>query len=141
MPANKLYSEIFEEYEEKQTKKERIDVLKKYDHPRFRLFLQAAFHPQVQFDVEIPLYRPAPEPAGLNFTYLDMEIVKIYRFLKNHPEKPEGLTSEKAKQLLLVILESLHKDEAELFTRLIRKNLGVKNLTSKIVEETFPGLL
>jgi len=141
MSAEKLYSEIFEEFDKVTTKQERINILRKYDHPRFRLFLTAAFHPEVQFDVEIPTYRPALEPAGLNFTYLDSEMAKIYRFLKNHPERPQGLTPEKAKQLLLVVLESLHKDEAELFTRLIRKNLGVKHLNSKLVEEAFPGLL
>ena len=141
MSAEKLYSEIFEEFEKATTKQERMNVLKKYDHPRFRLFLQAAFHPDIQFDVSIPPYRPAPEPAGLNFTYLDIEMAKIYRFLKNHPSKPEGLTPDKERQLLLVILESLHKDEAELLTRLIRKNLGVKHLTSKLVQETFPNLL
>lgn len=141
MSAEKLYSEIFEEFDKATTKLERMNVLKKYDHPRFRLFLQAAFHPDIQFDVEIPPYRPAPEPAGLNFTYLDIEMAKIYRFLKNHPSKPEGLTPDKERQLLLVILESLHKDEAELLTRLIRKNLGVKHLTSKLVQETFPNLL
>jgi hypothetical protein len=141
MSAEKLYSEIFEEFDKATTKQERINVLKKYDHPRFRSFLQAAFHPDVQFDVPIPPYRPAPEPAGLNFTYLDIEMAKVYRFIKNHPAKPEGLTPEKERQLLLVILESLHKDEAELLTRLIQKNLGIKHLTSKLVQETFPGLL
>ena len=141
MSAEKLYSEIFEEFDKATTKQERMDVLKKYDHPRFRLILQAAFHPDVQFDVPIPPYRPAPEPAGLNFTYLDIEMAKIYRFLKDHPEKPEGLTPDRERQLLLVILESLHKDEADLLTRLIQKNLGIKHLTPKLVQETFPGLL
>ena len=141
MSAEKLYSEIFEEFDKATTKQERIGVLRKYDHPRFRMFLTAAFHPEVKFDVEIPPYRPAPEPAGLNFTYLDSEMAKIYRFLKNHPERPEGLTPDKARQLLLVVLESLHKDEADLLTRLIRKNLGVKHLTAKLVDEAFPGLL
>jgi hypothetical protein len=141
MSAEKLYSEIFEEFDKATTKQERMNVLKKYDHPRFRLFLQAAFHPDVQFDVPIPPYRPAPEPAGLNFTYLDSEMAKVYRFIKNHPAKPEGLTLDKERQLLLVILESLHKDEADLLTRLIQKNLGIKHLTSKLVQETFPDLL
>ena len=141
MSAEKLYSEIFEEFDKATTKQERIGILRKYDHPRFRLFLTAAFHPEVQFDVEIPPYRPAPEPAGLNFTYLDSEMAKIYRFVKDHPSRPVGLDDKKKTELLLVVLESLHKDEAVLLEKLIKKDLGVKHLTPKLVSEAFPDLL
>lgn len=141
MSAEKLYSEIFEEFDKCTTKTERINCLRKYDHPRFRTFLKTAFDPKIEFDVEIPKYRPAPEPAGLNFTYLDLEMPKLYRFIKNHPERPLGLTKDKQTQLLLVVLESLHKDEATVLCKLIAKNLEVKFLTSNLVKEAFPGLL
>jgi hypothetical protein len=42
--------------------------------------------------------------------------------------------------MFLVILEALHKDEAALLLRLVKKDLGVKFLTRKLVEEAFPGL-
>ena len=141
MSAEKLYSEIFEDFDKATTKQERLAVLRKNDHPMFRLFLQAAFHPNVVFDVNVPKYRPAPEPAGLNYTYLDSEMTKIYRFVKDHPSRPEGLSDKKKTELLLVALESLHKDEATLLVKLIQKDLGVKHLTPKLVEEAFPGLL
>jgi hypothetical protein len=141
MSAEKLYSEIFEEFNKASTKQERLNVLKKYDHPMFRLFLQAAFHPNVQFDVAVPKWRPAPEPAGLNFTYLDSEMSKIYRYVKDHPARPAGLTDKKKSELLLVTLESLHKDEAHLLEKLVKKDLSIKHLTPKLVEEAFPGLL
>ena len=137
----KLYSEILDEFKLVKTKEERINVLKKYDHPRWRSFLQAAFHPGIVFDVEIPKYRPALEPAGLNFAYLGTEMTKMYRFVKNHPSRPEGLTPEKQKSLLLVVLESLHKDEAELLVKMMNKDLQVKFLTANLVNEAFPGLL
>ena len=70
MSYEKLYSEVLEEFGQATNKADRIAVLRKYDHPRFRSFLQAAFHPGIVFDVEIPKYRPAPEPAGLNYSYL-----------------------------------------------------------------------
>lgn len=141
MSAEKLYSEIFEEFDKCSTKQERITILRKNDHLRFRTFLQAVFHPNVKFSVEVPKYRQAEEPAGLNFTYLDLEMAKLYRFIENHPSKPEGLTGEKEKQLLQVILESLHKDEAELMTKMFKKDLGIKYLTANLVEEAFPNLL
>jgi hypothetical protein len=137
MSAEKLYSEIFEEFDKAQNKTERINVLKKYDHLRFREFLVYALDPTIEFDVEIPNYRPAIEPAGLNFTYLDLEMSKMYRFIKGHKLRPVGLTSEKQKSLLLVILESLHKDEADLLVKVIKRDLEVKFLTKKLVQEAY----
>jgi hypothetical protein len=141
MGLDKLYSEIFEEFDKCETRKERISVLQKYDDQRFKDFLYMAFSGKYIFDVEVPEYRPAPEPAGLNYTYLHSEVPKLYRFVKNHPRRPEGLTKEKQKQLLLVILESLHKDEAKLLVGLIKKDLGVKYLTPSLVIEAFPNLV
>ena len=140
MSAEKLYSEIFEEFEKVPGRKDKIEVLRKYDHPRFREFLWLAFAPTVEFDVSVPHYRPAVEPAGLNYTYLDQEVVKLYRFIKNHPKRVSVIPPERQKGLLIVILESLHKDEALLLVNLIKKDLGVKGLTSKLVKEAFPEI-
>lgn len=140
MSSEKLYSEILEDFAKASTKDERIAVLRKNYHIRFAEFLQMAFHPEIKFDVEIPPYRPANEPAGLNFAYLDTEISRLYRFIKGHPKRPEGLTPLKQKQILAGILEALHKDEAELLIKLINKDLGVKFLTSKLVKEAYPNI-
>ena len=140
MNTDKLYSEIFAEFDKAKNKTERIAVLRKYDHPRFREFLNYAFNPNVKFDVPIPNYRPAVEPAGLNFAYLSSEVPKLYRFIIGHPMRADGLSETKQKQLLLVLLESLHKDEAELLVKLIKKDLGVKYLTMNLVMEAFPGI-
>ena len=140
MSAEKLYSELFEEYQTLTDKKDQIALLRKYDHKRFRDFLQLVFDKNIKFDVEIPEYRPAIEPAGLNFTYLDLEMSKMYRFVVGHPNRPTELTPEKQQKLLLVVLESLHKDEAELLVKLIQKDLGIPTLTKKIVQEAFPDL-
>ena len=103
-------------------------------------FLNYAFNPNVVFDVEIPNYRIAVEPAGLNYTYLDSEMPKMYRFIVGHPMRADGLSPTKQKQLLAVILESLHKDEAALLVKLLKKNLGIKHLNLNLVLEAFPGI-
>lgn len=140
MSSEKLYSEIFDEFIVAESKSDKIAILRKYDHPRFRDFLAIALNPMFQFDVEIPNYRPANEPAGLNYTYLDTEVSKLYRFIKNHPRRTTDITPEKKKSLLVVVLESLHKDEADLLVRCIRKDLKIQNLTSELVKEAFPGI-
>jgi hypothetical protein len=140
MSAEKLYSEIFEDFDKCSTKAERLAVLQKHGQKNFLEFLVAAFNSNIVFDVDVPKYRPAPEPAGLNFTYLSSEVPKLYRFVKGHPARAENLSAEKKKSLLVVILESLHKDEAELLVKLINKNLEVKFLTKNLVKEAFPEI-
>jgi len=140
MSSDTLYSEILEKFNKAQTREERVGVLQKYGDARFQDFLLLAYHPDIQFDIEPPPYRPAPEPAGLNWAYLESEISKMYRFIKNHPAKPVGLSTDKQRQLLLVILESVHKDEAELIVKMFKKDLGVKFLTRKIIKQAFPNL-
>ena len=68
-------------------------------------------------------------------------MAKMYRFVKNHPSRPHGLTPEKQTKLLTVVLESLHPDESELLLKLINKNLGVKGLTIKFVQEAYSRAL
>lgn len=137
MIKGKLFSEIFDEFQKATTKQDRINVLKKYDHPSFRKFLFYIFNPDIEFDVVVPKYRPAPEPAGLNYTYLDLEVEKLYRFIKNDPKRPEGLTSEKQKQLLVVILESLHTDEADLLVKVMTNKFNIPYLTKGLISEAF----
>jgi hypothetical protein len=139
MSAEKLYSEIIEDFQKATTKEERIQVLRKNDHVRFREFLLMAFSKKIVFDIdEIPDYKPAKEPAGMNITYIDIEIPRMYRFIKNHPRRP-NLTQEKTLMLFHNILECLHKDEAELLVRAVKKNLDIPYLTTSLIEEAFPG--
>lgn len=137
MIKGKLFNEIFDEFQKAETKQARIEVLKKYDDVRFRLFLFYAMDPRIKFEVEVPKYRPAPEPAGLNFTYLSNEVMKLYRFIEDHPKKPASLKPEKQKQLLLVILESLFKEEALLLEQCIKKEFKLKFLTKNLIEEVY----
>ena len=135
-----LFSEILELFDKAPTRKEKITVLQKYGSNSFQEFLLATFHPQITFDVEVPNYRPSVEPAGLNYSYLHNEMNKMYRFIVGHPKRSENLTGKKQTQLLVVILEALHKDEAELLVRMFKKDLDVKYLTTQIVREAFPNL-
>lgn len=135
----KLYTEILEEFDKAPNRAEKIAVLRKYDHPRLREFFFMVYNPGVEFDVQIPNYRPANEPAGLNYTYLDIEVPKLYRFIKGHPRLEGSVLTEKKKtELLVTVLESLHKDEAALLCKVIKdKDVGVKYLTPRILVEAY----
>lgn len=141
MSSELLYSEILDEFTNATTKQEKINILRKNGDPRFKFFLELILNPNVAWDVIIPeKYRPSVEPAGLNFAYLDTEMPKVYRFLKNHPNRPAGFTAEKTTSQLQVILEALHKDEAAIFAQLIQGKFKVKGLTSTLVKEAFPDI-
>ena len=137
----KLYSEILADFDNAPTRANKIAVLQKHDHPRFRSFLAMVYNPEFIFQVEIPTYRPAIEPAGLNYTYLDIEVPKLYRFIPGHPKLEGAVLDEKRKKSLLTsTLESLHKDEAELLVKTMKKDLGIKFLTPKLLKEAYTDL-
>jgi hypothetical protein len=138
----KLYSEILADFDTAPTRADKIAVLRKNDHPRFRSFLTMVYNPEFNFKVEIPEYRPAIEPAGLNYTYLDIEVPRLYRFIPGHPKLDGAVLDEKKKKsLLTTTLESLHKDEAELLVKAItKKDLDVKYLTPRIIKEAYPDI-
>lgn len=135
-----MYHEIFELFEKTEKRAEKINVLRKHGDKNLKEFLLAVFNPKVVFDVEIPEYKPAKEPAGLNILYLHNEVPRLYRFVAGHPRRPEGLTPEKQKRLLIPLLEALHKDEADLLVRAMKKDLRIPFLTPKLVKEAFPDI-
>jgi hypothetical protein len=140
MSSELLYSEIFTKFESLETRAEKIAYLQKVANNPFVEFLEGAFNPNIQFDVEIPDYRASFDPAGLSMTYLDAEMQRIYRFVVGHPRRAENLTAKKKTELLLVVLESLHRDEAALLVQLLTKKVKVKGLTPKLVHEAFPQI-
>jgi hypothetical protein len=137
---NKLYSEIFDEFGTETTRDGRLGVLRKYQNNKwFTEFLNYAFNPKIRFDIlKVPNYKPAVEPAGLNFTYLNNEMRRLYIFIAGHPKRTAKLDARKEERILNALLGSLHKDEAVLLVKLFQKNLGVKYLTARLVKEAFP---
>jgi hypothetical protein len=81
----KLYSEIFQEFENAPTRKERIEVLRKHDSPRFKEFLEYAFNEKYKFDVNIPVYKVSKLPAGLNDCYLHQLQYRCSTQKKSYP--------------------------------------------------------
>lgn len=138
MIKNKLISEILDEINAASNRAECIDILRKYDVVRFRQFLQIV-HGNVKW-IKPPNYRPAPEPAGLNYTYLSNEVDKLYRFVENHPEAI-NISDDRKRQLLVVILESLHSSEADILVRLMNGDFEYGYLTPKLIKEAYPDIV
>ena len=134
--------EIFDEFEEAESKKDKLAVIEKNLSKALVEVLELTFHPKYEWLVsEMPdNYKTEKVPAGMSRCQLSTEIRKLYLFQKGN-EIAEKLTEEKRNQLLLQLLESIEPREAEVVIGIFQKNQGVKGLTYKFVKEAFPKLL
>jgi len=134
--------EVFDEFEEATSKKERLQVIEKNLSQTLVQVLQLTFHPDYQWLInELPENYIIPDTLpGMSREQLSLQIRKLYLFRKGEPTA-EKLTPEKRNQLLLQMLESLEPREAEVVVGIFKKDLGVKGLTYKFVKEAFPNLL
>jgi len=134
--------EIFDEYEKAATKQERINVLRQNSNYALKSVLKGTYNPNVQFVIDrIPLYKPSDAPPGLGYTSIHQELGRAYLFEANNPRVAPSLSQKRKEQLLIQILESLEKREAEVFMNMLLKKQKVKNLNAEIVKEAFPDLL
>ena len=135
-----LFHEIFEKFEQLKTREERLNFLRKNHTHQFKEFLRGAFDPNIKFTVNIPAYRPAVEPEGLNYSTLHNEMDRMYLFVEGHPKTPNGITEDKKEYVLKNMLEAIHKEEALLLLAMLKKDLKIKFLTAKLVKEVYPDI-
>ena len=137
----KYISELFKEFEKLKSKKEKCGFL--WDHKKNGILtavLQGAFDPSIKWHItDIPKYTSDAAPLGLNPSSLFDVIPKCTIFAIGHP-KGEGVKPSRMKELLIQVLESMHKDESDLYVGMLKKKLKVKGLTESMVLEVFPDL-
>jgi hypothetical protein len=140
--ATKNLYEIFDEYQQRTTKEDRLAVLRYNNTHALSNVLKGMFHPDIQFVIEkVPNYKPSDAPAGLGYTSINQELGRLYLFIKDHPRVDPGLSYNRKEQILIQILEALEKREAEIFMMMLLKKPKIKGLDYKIVKEAFPDLL
>lgn len=135
-------SEVFSEIAKAKNRNDKKKVLEGVAKNHIvKYILQGAFDPSIQWNVPttIPDFNPADTPIDLTDLTLDHVMPKCSMFVKGHP-KNSGLHDKKIKQLLINILEQLHKDEGKIFVQMLKKKLKCKGLTEKLVLEVFPDL-
>lgn len=135
-------SELLKGIAKARTRREKKILLEKYKTNNIlRFVLQGTFDPSIEWNVpkKLPPYKKDDAPIGLSETSLFTVMPKCSIFVKGHP-KSNGLKEKRIKELLIQILESMHPDESEIFTQMLKKKLKVKGLTAKLVLEVFPDL-
>lgn len=135
--------EIFDEFENATSKKDRMAVIEKNLSKTLVQVLELTYNPNYQWLItEMPDGYEVPTDTlpGLSGTQLSTELRKLYLFQKGNPNA-EKLSAEKRKELLLQLLERLEPREAEVIIGILSKDLGVRGLDYKFVKEAFPNLL
>ena len=145
MAVNKLKNltihEILTRVSTRQTKEERMDVLREYNCLALRDILKGGFDDTIMFILPegAPPYSPANEenpPSNLH------KMSKNFRyFAVGGPG--ERLPKMRVEQMLIRMLEAIHPKDAELVIAVKDKQLAgrYRGLSKKLVEETFPTLI
>ena len=140
-PKNLTIHEILTRVSTRQTKEERIEVLKEHNCLALRDVLKGGFDDTIQFILPEgePPYEPAPEMNPPSSLY---KMSKQFRyFAVGGPG--ERLPRARVEQMFIRVLESIHPKDAELVIAVKDKQLAGKyrGLSKKLVEETFPTLI
>jgi hypothetical protein len=135
--------EVFDDFEQAKSKKDRMDVIQKNLSNTLVKVLEMAYHPNIQWKVkELPHnYRlPTDTLPGITYDSLDSQLRRMYMFSVGN-STAEKLTPKRQEELLSQILDSIEPREAEIILGIFQKDLGVKGLDYKFVKDAFPNLL
>lgn len=134
--------EVFDEFAKAESKQDKINVLSNNWTPTLKLVLQLAYRPEMQwkFNDYPDRYKKPDTKPGISYASLDTELKRLYMFRVGN-ETAEKLTTKRAEEILMVLLESLEPREADIVIGIFKKDLGVKGLTLKFIRENIPDVL
>ena len=137
-----LVSDVLELVAKTDSKKEKIEILRKHNSLELRDVLKGAFDESVQFI--LPKGKPPideNEKKKYDKTHLVHETKKFRYFVKGGPG--EQVNALRRERMFIDILYRIESKETDLICKMKDKELeGVyKGLTKKLVQEAFPGLI
>jgi len=133
-----LFSEILDRVHKAKTKTQKIELLRKYKTDSLKMFLKAAFDPNIEWVFpagEVP-YTPNDTPEGTDHTVLAQETKRLWHFIKGADNRTKQHQKE---NMFFQMLEGLHESEAKLLINAKDKKLHqiYKGLSSNVVREAF----
>jgi hypothetical protein len=135
-----LISEVLRKVNNAKTKKEKTELLLKYNTQTLRSLLIWNFDESVKSALpegDVP-FTKNPAPEGTDHILLENEVKKFFYFI----EGASTISKTKREQIFLGMIESLHPDEAEVLILVKDKNLQKKftRISRALIEETFPQI-
>jgi hypothetical protein len=138
--TNMRVDDILDRVATAKTRKEKIEVLQRYNNRGLRDVLKGAFDDNVQFNLPegAPPYNPGSE-TGYGSTLLKQS--KRFRYFVKTPNNEKS--NVKIERMYIQMLEALHPNEAQIVVWMKDKDLNgkYKGLTKKLVSDAFPGLI
>lgn len=141
LPVEKmLLSEVLQKVSNAKTKKEKIELLKKYKTPALQSILIWNFDETAVSllpDGEVP-YTPNDSPEGTEHTLLLHEYRKLYNFVKGGND---GLAKGRREMMFIQMLEGLHQGEATILCLAKDGKIGKRyKITKACVTEAYPEI-
>jgi hypothetical protein len=151
--AQTLITEVLQRVSNAKTKDEKVNILKEYDSVALRKVLLCNFSKAVEFCFppgQTP-YTPTDRPIGIQHLFLFQEERMLEYFIKKTingvtyygcSQTPQPRLPQLKKETMWIqLLESLHKDEAELLDVVKDKGLVKRyKITKQNVIDAFPEL-
>lgn len=116
----------------------KVEFLRKNDSGPLRMILKYALDPNIEWDLpdSDPPFKPCVYPG--QETRLISEARRLYLFIKGGNP---NLNKVRREALFIELLESIHPEDATLLNAVKNKKIPYKGITSKLINEAFPGLL
>lgn len=135
--------EVLEKVVAAKAKKDKIEVLQKYNSLALRNILRGSFDDSLEFILPEgkPPYKEDDAPEGYTRSTLQHMSKQFAYFIKGGPG--ESLPSFKRERMFIEILEGVHPKEASIVIAMKDKSLNkiYKGITKSLVESAFPGLI
>ncbi len=142
LPNNPLVSELFKAVHGKKTAPQKVALLKEHKRDDVKALLIWNFDKGIDSAVpegSVP-YKPNESPAGTEgHTRLIHEWRTLYNFVRGGND---GISNMRRETLLIQLLESLQKEEAEIVCLVKDKALQSKyRITRSVVEQAYPEIV
>ena len=141
LPVEKmLISEVLQKVSNAKTKKQKIELLKKYKTPALQSIFIWSYDESVKSMVpegEVP-YTPNDVPKGTEHTLLLHEYKKLYNFVKGGND---GLNKGRREMMFIQLLEGLHQEEAAIVCLAKDGQIGKRyKITRACISEAYPEI-
>ena len=139
--AKPLISEVLKKCGKLKSKKERVEFLRKNNHPAIGDVLRVAFDDDVVslLPEGIPPYQRDDAPKGYEYLTL-YRAHKRFKYFFKGPIANE-LKAVRRESMFISLLESIHAEDADMLCLAKDKKLKITGITKKLVSDAFPNLI
>ncbi len=134
-----LMHEVLQKVSNAKTKKEKINLLGRFNTPALRMLFIINFDESVVSLLppgDVP-YKPSDAPDGTEHTLLEKEARLLHHFFKGG----SNVSQNKREQMFIQMLEGLSAGEAEVLCLAKDKKIGKRwKITKACVTEAFPSI-